>query len=65
MRREALDRLRADDQGEAIRLLSQMDDIYDLLVTIDFPDAITGGLRRTTDQLQAVLERTRVTSPSR
>jgi translin len=59
LRREALDRLRADDQTEAIRLLSQMDDIYDLLVTIDFPDAITGGLRRTTDQLRAVLERTR------
>jgi translin len=59
LRREALDRLRADDQAEAIRLLSQMDDIYDLLVTIDFPDAITGGLRRTTDQLRAVLERTR------
>ena len=59
LRREALDRLRADDQAEAIRLLSRMDDIYDLLVTIDFPDAITGGLRRTTDQLRAVLERTR------
>ncbi|HZY45443.1 MAG TPA: haloacid dehalogenase, partial [Anaerolineae bacterium] len=36
-----------------------MDDIYSELVTIDFPDAITGGLRRTTDTLRAVLERTR------
>lgn len=36
-----------------------MDTIYDLLITVDFPDAITGGLRRTTDQLRAVLERTR------
>ena len=36
-----------------------MDDVYDLLVTIDFPDALTGGLRRTTDALRAVLERTR------
>jgi len=36
-----------------------MDAIYATLVTIDFPDAITGGLRRTTDQLRAVLERTR------
>jgi translin len=36
-----------------------MDDIYNVLVTIDFPDAITGGLRRTTDQLRGVLERTR------
>jgi translin len=36
-----------------------MDDIYSALVTVDFPDAITGGLRRTTDALRAVLERTR------
>ena len=36
-----------------------MDDIYSVLVTIDFPDAITGGLRRTTDMLRGVLERTR------
>ena len=36
-----------------------MDDVYGLLVTIDFPDAVTGGLRRTTDALRAVLERTR------
>ena len=36
-----------------------MDTAYDLLVTVDFPDGITGGLRRTTDQFRAVLERTR------
>ena len=36
-----------------------MDDVYTLLVTVDFPDAITGGLRRTTDAFRAVLERTR------
>ena len=36
-----------------------MEDVYDLLVTIDYPDAVTGGLRRTTDALRAVLERTR------
>ena len=36
-----------------------MDNVYAMLVTIDFPDAVTGGLRRTTDQLRAVLERTR------
>ncbi len=59
MRREVLDRLRANNQDEAIRLLERMDDVYDLLVTIDYPDAITGGLRRTTDALRAVLERTR------
>ncbi len=36
-----------------------MDEIYSLLVTIDYPDGVTGGLRRTTDALRAVLERTR------
>ena len=36
-----------------------MDDIYNILITIDFPDAITGGLRRTTDMVRGVLEKTR------
>jgi translin len=36
-----------------------MDEIYGFLVTVDFPDGLTGGLRRTTDALRAVLERTR------
>ena len=36
-----------------------MEDVYDLLVTIDYPDAVTGGLRRSADALRAVLERTR------
>ena len=39
--------------------MQAMDDIYDALVTMDFPDAITGGLRHTTDMVRAVLERTR------
>lgn len=59
LRRYTLDRLREGDleQGEA--LLGAMDDAYDVLVTVDFPDAITEGLRRTVDALRAVLERTR------
>jgi translin len=36
-----------------------MDDVYDVLVTVDFPDAVTSGLRRTVDALRAVVERTR------
>ncbi len=36
-----------------------MDEIYNIMVTMDFPDALTNGLRRTTDQLRGVLERTR------
>ncbi len=59
LRRQALDRLRADDLDEAEALLATMDDVYGVLVAVDYPDAITGGLRRTTDALRAVLERTR------
>ena len=59
LRRQVLDKLRAGDLPRAEALLGTMDDIYSALVTVDFPDAITGGLRRTTDQLRAVLERTR------
>lgn len=59
LRRHALDVIRRDRLDEAERLLAAMDDIYGQLVTMDFPDAITGGLRRTTDVLRSVLERTR------
>jgi translin len=60
-RRFILDLLRREDGDivEAERLLGAMDDIYDQLVTFDFPDAITGGLRRQTDVVRGVLERTR------
>jgi len=59
LRRHTLDCLRADRLDRAEQLLHTMDDVYALLVTIDYPDAITGGLRRTTDALRAVIERTR------
>ena len=59
LRRDVLDVLRHGDLVRADHLLGQMDRIYSVLVTVDFPDAITGGLRRTTDQFRAVLERTR------
>jgi translin len=59
LRRDALDALRRNDVPRAETLLQTMDLIYSGLVTVDFPDAITGGIRRTTDQLRAVLERTR------
>lgn len=59
LRRDTLDALRADDTDRAENLLSIMDQIFSVLVTIDFPDSITGGLRRTTDQFRGVLERTR------
>ncbi len=61
LRRFILDILRREDgdTAEAERLLDAMDAIYDKLVTFDFPDAITGGLRRQTDIVRGVLERTR------
>lgn len=59
LRRHILDVIRAGDleRGEAI--LQKMDDIYSLLVTFDYPDALTGGLRRTTDAVRGILEKTR------
>lgn len=59
LRRHLLDRLRDGDLARGEDLLSVMDDVYDALVVVDFPDAITSGLRRTLDALRAVLERTR------
>jgi translin len=54
-----LDRLRRGDVATGERLLAVMDDIYSQLITVDFPNAITGGLRRQTDMVRGVLERTR------
>lgn len=62
MRRYILDIIRRGDpqqMAEAERVLQVMDDVYTNLTTVDFSDSITGGLRRTTDALRAVLERTR------
>jgi translin len=59
LRRHVLDRLREGELERADVLLAAMDDVYALLVSIDYPDALTGGLRRQVDALRAVLERTR------
>jgi translin len=59
VRRYLLDAMRRGDLSRGEELLTVMDDIYGVLVTMDFPDAITGGLRRTTDMVRGVLERTR------
>jgi translin len=59
LRRAILDGLRRGETARGEALLQVMDDVYSALVTVDYPDAITGGLRRTTDALRAVLERTR------
>ena len=59
LRRYLLDSMRKGNLSQGEDLLSAMDDIYNTLVTMDFPDAITGGLRHTTDMVRGVLERTR------
>lgn len=59
LRRHLLDRLRAGELERGEVLLSAMEEVYDLLVGVEYPDAITGGLRRATDALRAVVERSR------
>ena len=59
LRRYLLDSMRRGDLSRGDELLAAMDDIYSVLVTMDFPDAITGGLRRTTDMVRGILEKTR------
>jgi translin len=59
MRRHALDLMRQNKLERAEEMLTLMDDVYSQLITVDFPDAITGGLRRTTDMLRGVVQRTR------
>jgi translin len=58
-RRYVLDLLRRGEADGCEWLLGAMDDIYGLLVTLDYPDALTGGLRRTTDNTRGILEKTR------
>ena len=59
LRRFILDALRRDGFDRCEELMEVMDEIYSLLVTVDFPEAVTGGLRHSTDAMRGVLERTR------
>ncbi len=59
MRRYILDIIRHEQLERSEAMLQAMDDIYAMLVTMDFPDALTGGLRRQTDIVRGVLEKTR------
>ncbi|HEX6606087.1 MAG TPA: haloacid dehalogenase, partial [Chloroflexia bacterium] len=59
MRRYVLDIIRHGQLARGEEVLGVMEEIYSLLVTIDYPDAVTNGLRRTTDMVRGVLERTR------
>ncbi len=59
LRRHLLDRLRQGEIAHCEETLEVMDEVYGMLVTFDYPDAMTGGLRRTTDAVRGILERTR------
>lgn len=59
LRRYILDRMRLGKLDQCEVLLNDMDEIYALLTTLDYPDAITGNLRRTTDNARGILEKTR------
>lgn len=58
LRRRIMDLMRAGHSPEVERLMEVMDDIYALLVTMDYPDALTYGLRRRTDIARSIIERT-------
>ena len=59
LRRYILDALRRDQFDRCQDFMDLMDEIYSILMTVDFPEAVTGGLRHSTDQMRGVLERTR------
>jgi translin len=59
LRRRMLDLLRAGDLDAAESTLEAMETILELLADLDYPDGMTGGLRRTTDVARALIERSR------
>ncbi len=59
LRRRVMDILRHGYSPEVERLLGYMDEIYSVMVTMDYPDAITNGLRRQTDLARGIIEKTR------
>ena len=59
LRRSALDRIRSNSVSDSEKYLDTMNEIVDMLESVDFPEGVTSGLRRTTDQLRSVVERTR------
>jgi translin len=58
-RRHILDLLRTGDVARAERTLAALEDMYGVLVTMDYPDAITMNLRRSTDVARSLIEKTR------
>lgn len=59
LRRRLLDLLRQGEIDRAEETLAAMVEVLDLLAALDYPDGMTGGLRRTTDVARALIERSR------
>ena len=59
LRRTSLDSIRENNLTESENYLQVMNEVVDLLESVDYPEGVTQGLRRTTDQLRSVVERTR------
>ena len=59
IRRHILDLMRHGELERCEHLLGAMDDMYYVLVSMDYPDGITFGLRRLTDVARSLIERTR------
>lgn len=58
-RRHVLDLLRSGDVERGERVLERLEDLYGVLVTMDYPDAVTLNLRRSTDVARSLIEKTR------
>lgn len=59
LRRHLLDLMRHGELDRSEELLGTMEEIYSLLISMDYPEAVTAGLRRTADAMRAIVERTR------
>jgi len=59
LRRHLLDQMRVQEPTWGEELLTAMDDIYYLLVSFDYPSAISGNLKRATDVTRSIIEKTR------
>ncbi len=59
IRRQVVDRIRRGETASAEAILARMDEIYGILMTFDYPDAVLWGLKRRLDTVRGVVEKTR------
>ena len=58
-RRYVLDQIRTDDNQRAEEFLEAMESVYQTIMTFDYPNAISLGLRSRSDAARGLVERTR------